>query len=331
MKRKSFWGILSLLLISLLFTACANDADNESVAVENEQEIPAEDVKEEKDVPADEKLVAAIEENMEALVTGDYEKYRDTVHKESPLYDLTGETIDQLSDYQLDMKLTDVFVDEKTEEEATVSFTQTTMKVEGPAFQNNETAGVHLLKPENGEWKIFHTEATEVIALDVDGNVMENVFPEEATIEGSYAAAITNLEVPFESDDWQLANYQEVEGEAIAESLPAGEDFSNFTEMVTIHYYLDGNERIGTENFISMMETNLSEMTTGNFIFETLEHSQEEGSFQFSLAGDEVQQDQEEVATVFIQDNDLFAVRYTALGRTIENKEEWHEKLDSIN
>ncbi|WP_249871598.1 hypothetical protein [Oceanobacillus saliphilus] len=332
MKRKGFGGIVSILFIVLLLTACSNDENKEPVeeAIHPEEAEEANAAEEESVQPTDEELFDVIEKNLEALLNRDKEKYMDTIHSESPAYELMDETIDQLSGYQLDMQLSDLIVEEKADEQARVFFSQTTMKVEGPEFQNNETSGVYVLRPENGEWKIFHTEETEILALDEDGNVLEDVLDDNVTIEGTYAAIITGLEMPFNGEGWELANYQEAEGEAITEFLPAEQDFSNFTDLLTIHYYEDGGNLIGIDTFISMMESNLAEVTTGNLQFDTLEQSTEQGIFEFSLSGDDVQYDQEEVARVFIKDTDLFAIRYTTLEKTIEDKEEWLEKLNNV-
>lgn len=338
MGMKKVLGIMFVLFISLFIAACSNDSDNANQktddaeaskevndAEENEKD-EAEASEEEKAVPEDEELFAVLEANLEALTENDLEAYMDTVHSESPLYDTTRTTIEQLSVYTLDMELFDLVVEEKSEEEATISYKQTTMKVDGPDFANNETHGVHVLRPDDGTWKIYSSEEpSEIIMLDENGEVIEET-ADDIAAEGVYIDTITSLEIPFDEGKWELENYEEGDGEATAEFLLVDEDQTNFTELFTIHYYPDGDELLGVEGFIEMMEVNLTEMTTGELEF----NSAEEGFFDFSLTEDDIQLDQEEVARVFAKDNDLYVIRYTTFEKIIENKDEWTDKLKSI-
>ncbi|MGJ9458534.1 hypothetical protein [Oceanobacillus sp. CF4.6] len=328
MKKLGRFGISTILFIfiSFVFSACSEDesiqeSSDKSVRAEMEEDTE-EDLQE--NLPEDEVLFTVIENNVNALTNGNQNEYKNTVHSESPVYDQTVDTMKQLSPYQLDMELSGLSVEEKTEEEARVSFTQTTIKMEGSEFQNNKTSGIHVLKNENGNWKIYQTEVEEVITLD------EDVLSEEVTMEGEYTDYITNLKTPFDDGGWTLGNYQEAEGEAIAEYLPSNEDFSNLTELLTIHYYQDGNHHIGIENFLSEMENNLTEVSTGSLEFNRLEQSSEEGIIEFALTDDEVLFDQEEVVRVFIKENDLFALRYTTLEKKIDNKKAWIDMLKDI-
>lgn len=337
MNVKKVLGIMFVLFISLFIVACSNESDNESEGTNdaeateetNDAEANEENGSEEAEenvVPEDEALFAVLEANLEALTENDLDAYMETIHSESPLYDTTRTTIDQLSVYTLDMELFDLVVEEKSEEEATISYKQTTMKVDGPDFMNNETHGVHVLRPDDGAWKIYSSEEpSEIIPLDENGEVIEETAA-DAAAEGVYIDTITSLEIPFDEGKWELENYEEGDGEATAEFLLVDEDQTNFTELFTIHYYPDGDELLGAEGFIEMMEMNLTEMTTGELEF----NSAEEGFFDFSLTEDDIQLDQEEVARVFAKDNDLYVVRYTTFEKSIEDKDEWVDKLKSI-
>lgn len=338
MNVKKVLGIMFVLFISLFIVACSNDSNNaneetddaeaseETNNADANEEDEAEGSEEENAVPEDEELFAVLEVNLEALTENDLDAYMATIHSESPLYDTTRTTIDQLSVYTLDMELFDLVVEEKSEEEATISYKQTTMKVDGPDFMNNETHGVHVLRPDDGTWKIYSSEEpTEVIPLDENGEVIEEP-ADDLAAEGVYIDAITSLEIPFDEGMWELESYEEADGEALAEFLLVDEDLTNFTELFSIHYYPDGDELLGAEGFTEMMEMNLTEMTTGNLEF----NSAEEGFFEFSLTEDDIQLDQDEVARVFSKDNDLYVIRYTTFEKTIEDKDEWVDKLKSI-
>ena len=71
-------------------------------------------------------------------------------------------------------------------------------------------------------------------------------------------------------------------------------------------------------------------MTTGKLIFTQLEETETEVLYEFSLTGDSTEIDQEELARVFAQDNDLYLVRYTVMEDTIDNEEEIIEILRKV-
>lgn len=336
---KKFYVLIIVLLLSLFAAACSDDtsseAEDDSASTEEaedkakEKEAAAEE--EESAIPEDEDLFSVLETNVQTLVDQNVEGHMETIHSESPAYEGTEENLNMLADYTLDMQLSDLEVEEKTEEEARVAYTQVSMKLEGPAYQNNQTKGVHILKPEDGVWKIFNTEIAETVALDENGEVMEADAQGSAVMEGQYADLLLELEMPFDSDKWVLGNYQEAEGEAIAEFLVNGEDFETYSELLTLHYYENGNEAVGTINFIDTMEANLGEIITGNLEFNRIAESEQEGIYEFIVTEDETQLDQEEVARVFVKDNDLYVIRYTTMEQSIEDKEGWLEKLKGVN
>ncbi|OZU87370.1 hypothetical protein CIL03_17435 [Virgibacillus indicus] len=337
---KKFYALIILLLLTLFAAACSDDtsseAENDAEATEetddtaNEEEDAAEE--EESAIPEDEELFSLLETNIQTIVDQDTDAHMETIHSESPAYEGTEENLNILANYTLDMQLSDLAVEEKSEEEARVAYTQVSMKVDGPEYQNNQVKGVHVLKPEDGIWKIYDTEVLETIALDENGEEIEAGAAEgEAVMEGQYAELLLELEMPFDGDKWVLGNYQEAEGEAIAEFLVAGENFENYSELLTLHYYENGNETVGITNFIDTMEANLSQIITGNLDFNRIEESEQEGIYEFAVTEDEAQLDQEEVARVFVKDNDLYVVRYTTMEQTIEDKEGWLENLKGVN
>ncbi|PAV27680.1 hypothetical protein CIL05_20730 [Virgibacillus profundi] len=333
MMRKKFYAIIALFMLSFFAVACSDDTSSEepneaeeteeTEESEAEAEEASEPEEEEKAIPEDEDLFSVLETNIQTIVDQDTDAHMETIHSESPAYEGTEQNLEVLADYTLDMKLSDLTVEEKTEEEARVAYTQTSMKVEGPAYQNNQTKGVHILKPEDGIWKIFNTEVVETIPLDENGEVMEQG---EAAMEGDYADLLLELEMPFDGDKWVLGNYQEAQGEAIAEFLVAGEEFENYTELLTLHYYENGNDSLGIAGYVDMMETNLGEMITGNLEFNRIE----EGIYEFAVTEDEAQLDQQEIARVFVKDNDLYVVRYTTMEQTIEDRDGWVENLKGV-
>ncbi|GAB3047063.1 hypothetical protein [Virgibacillus ainsalahensis] len=174
-------------------------------------------------------------------------------------------------------------------------------------------------------------EKESIRQLDEKDEAIEEVSSaEEIAIKGGYAEVFTDLQMPFDEDKWTLGNYQEDEGEAIAEFLTDGETFENYSQLLTIHYFQEGMDDIGIANFMHSMETNLSEETTGELEFNRIEETEHEGMYEFSLSEDDVQFDQEELGNVFVKDNDLLVVRYTTMEKDIKDRDEWLEKLSSI-
>jgi hypothetical protein len=338
MKETKFLAVIMGLLLSIFLAACSDDTGSEEAEGEEEtgtgeeaeaaeEEEPAE---EEASVPEDEELFEVLERNIATMGDNDLTAHMETLHSESPGYEETEQILEDMSLYTLDIELFDMEVEEKSEEEARVIYKQTNIKLDGPAYENNEITGVHVLRPENDEWKIYDTELVDFIALDENGDPMEEGAEGEAVMEGEYADAVSGLDMPFDEDEWVLAHYAEDMGEAIAEYLIPGENVADYSELLTIHYFPGGKDEIGVAQFIDVMETNLASMVEGDFEFNRFEETEEEGFFDFTVANDPAQLDQEEIARVFVKDDDLFAVRYTIIEDTIEDMDDWAETLSAI-
>lgn len=340
MNKKSIFALILVLMLSLFVVACSDksEAEESDKTDENEEKEATKDEKEEEEesaVPEDEELFRVLEDNIQTMQDEDIDAYMETIHPDSPAYDTTEDLMEQMAVYELDVEVSDLSVADKSEDEATVNFTQRSMKIEGPDYQNNEIKGVHTLKPDEGVWKIFGTEASEQIALDEDGEVMED--PEadldlegddmegEVAMEGEYADILTDLEMPF-GEDWMLADYQEENGEGVAEFIGTGE----LDESLSLHYIEDGEALIGAEGIIDSIKENLSEIVTGDLDFNKEDATDEEGLYELSIEDDEEQYDQEEVGRAFVQDGGLFIIRYTLFEDTIDDKDDWFEKFKQV-
>lgn len=337
---KRLWGMMVILMLAIFLAACGNEErDGDEVGAEQketdtakeEEAEKAEEAEEEPAIPEDEELFAVLEENLKAMQEKDLDKYMETIHSDSPDFASTETTMEQLFIYDLDLELSGLAVEEKTEEEARVYYEQTSIKVDGPEFQNNLSSGVHILKPDDGVWKIFGTEIRDVVAVDEDGNAIDQAAEGAAVMEGQYADTIMQLDIPFEGEAWELGFYEEAEGEAIAEFIPPGESVMNYSKLFTIHYFQDGIYSVGPADFAALMEEELNNVIgTGDLEFNTLESSETETIYEFGILGDNIHADQEELARVFVKDTDLYSVRYTTMGENIEDKEQWIEDLKSI-
>lgn len=306
LKRKIWIGVL-LVFSCLFLAACSNDTSS------SEQETVELEV-------SDEELFSILEANVETLMKKDLDGYMDTIHSDSPVYATTRETIQELFNYNLAIELSDLTVKEKSAEEAIVAYTQRTVELDGDAFENNETIGEHLLRLDDGNWKIYQSEVIAVNPLP-----QQEVEQEEAEMAGEYAAVMKELALPlpFDEEEWILASYEEYDGEATAEYIPGGENLGNYTRILTYHYYENGNESTELGHFVGVMEQSLDEMITGDFEFQRIQPVTEtEVAYQFSVRDDETEPDQEEVGLIVVAEDDIYVFRYTVMQADMENEEE---------
>jgi len=124
----------------------------------------------EKPQPPPDKTVffQAIEDNVHALEKKDLDAVMATIHPKAPSFASTREIVGEMFK-TLDLKctLSDLQLVTASPEEARVSFSQKTEKTGGNGeFQNNIVKGVHILRPDEGKWKIFNTIQTSVTGLD---------------------------------------------------------------------------------------------------------------------------------------------------------------------
>lgn len=113
-------------------------------------------------------LFQVIEDNVHAVEKKDADAVMATIHSKAPSFASTREIVSEMFK-MLDLKctLSDLQVVTATPEEARVSFTQKTEKTGGEGdFQNNIVKGVHILRPDDGKWKLFNTIQTSVTGLD---------------------------------------------------------------------------------------------------------------------------------------------------------------------
>ncbi|MEN2768055.1 hypothetical protein [Ornithinibacillus xuwenensis] len=328
MGVKKYFGFVLLLLLSIVMVACSDDAAKEKDT--DKQEEKSEETSkesEESGVPEDEELFAVLELNMQTLIDKDVDKHMETIHSESPLYDSTKQTAEMVFQYDIEAELSDLVVEEKSETEAKVRFTQTAIGSDG--FTSNRISGVHTLKPDNGVWKIFGSEVEETVFLDENGEPLDNaVF---AQIQGDYAANIKELVLPFEDKEVQLYNYQEDVDYAVAEVMMAHDQYSQV--LVTIEYNKGASSLVDPETWVGNMETGISENVTGKLEFNVLGVTDTDAMYELSLTEDESLDDQAEVTRGFFKGDDLIIVSYTVMGEaTIDEavKAEWIEELKTI-
>jgi uncharacterized lipoprotein YehR (DUF1307 family) len=106
-----------------------------------------------------EEVLAVVYENLEATKAEDKERVLATIHKDSPQYKSTVQGLDFVFvNYDLDLNLEKTEVIKLSESEAQVYYIQTIKSVSGVGFMNKRDEGIHHLKKQDRNWKIFQTE-----------------------------------------------------------------------------------------------------------------------------------------------------------------------------
>ncbi|HEV7869578.1 MAG TPA: hypothetical protein VGO90_17945 [Chthoniobacteraceae bacterium] len=113
-------------------------------------------------------VLETVRANVAAMQREDLAGVMSTVHSESPAAQTTGEQISELFEQtSLRYSLSDLKIVEANASEARVRFTQTTKSADAASDVNaNTITGEHLLRSENGQWKIFSTQLAEIKQLD---------------------------------------------------------------------------------------------------------------------------------------------------------------------
>jgi uncharacterized protein YpuA (DUF1002 family) len=162
----------SVLIISIvfliLFSSCKSEEEKPQntpkqgdtyVLPPTEQQPPVLEKQANIDPNVAEEIISVIKENIAATQAEDKERVLKTVHKDSPQMRSTREGMDYVfNHFDMEYNLERAEVIAVNNEEARVYYVQTTRARSGSGFQPMRSAGIHILKKENGEWKIFKTE-----------------------------------------------------------------------------------------------------------------------------------------------------------------------------
>jgi len=104
-------------------------------------------------------VTAVIKENLEATAAKDKERVLNTIADDSPQRNSTINGMDYVfANFDMEFNLEQVEVLEVKGDEAKVYYVQTTQAIRGTGFTPTRTSGIHILKKENGVWKIYKTE-----------------------------------------------------------------------------------------------------------------------------------------------------------------------------
>lgn len=122
--------------------------------------------------PDEKVLFKTIEENASSVEKRDVDGVMATIHPKSPTFATTRTTVSEsfqmMKAQNLIFRVTssDLKVISSSPEEAKVSFVQKTGQVDGDhTTPLNVVEGIHTLRSDDGNWKIFNTQNTKVTRL----------------------------------------------------------------------------------------------------------------------------------------------------------------------
>ena len=163
--------ILIILLLNalLVFNSCKSEEEKiettpkqgDTYVLPPQQEQPQQTIQKQENidpkVAAD--IIAVIRENIAATQAKDKERVLKTIHKDCPQLRSTIQGMDFVfANYDMVFELEKIEVIELSGEDAKVYYMQTTKTIRGQGYPPTRATGIHLMKKENGKWKIFKTE-----------------------------------------------------------------------------------------------------------------------------------------------------------------------------
>ena len=163
-------GLIILLLNALLvFNSCKSEEEKiettpkqgDTYVLPPQQEQPQQTIQKQENIDPKvaAEIIAVIRENIAATQAKDKERVLKTIHKDCPQLRSTIQGMDFVfANYDMVFELEKIEVIELSKEDAKVYYMQTTRAIRGQGYPPTRATGIHLMKKEDGKWKIFKTE-----------------------------------------------------------------------------------------------------------------------------------------------------------------------------
>ncbi|MDZ7626327.1 MAG: hypothetical protein U5J96_18015 [Ignavibacteriaceae bacterium] len=163
-------GLIIFLLIALLvFSGCKSEEQkNEPKQMQGQQyvlppqqEQPPQTIQKQENIDPKiaAELIAVIRENIAATEAKDKDRVLKTIHKDCPQLRSTIQGMDYVfANFDMKFDLEQIEVLEVSDEDAKIYYMQTTRAISGQGYPPTRASGIHLMKKEDGKWKIFKTE-----------------------------------------------------------------------------------------------------------------------------------------------------------------------------
>ncbi|MDY0395483.1 hypothetical protein RWE15_14925 [Virgibacillus halophilus] len=317
MWGKKLMALCVMLLLSLAIAACSDNAskdkkDEDKTKTEEKgskvaaAEKTETDKEKENAVASDEVLFAVLDANLQAYKDKDLDAYMDTIHSGSPVFDTTRQQMEAIIDKDLDMEITDMKVEEKNEDKAKVSYVQRTVAKEPiPEFKNNEVKGYHELRQEDGQWKIYASQANDVTYLDEDGNPIDEdtiaetqASADNGEMDGQYADQLKQMQQTI-AMKLTVAEYTEDDGFASALFTIADGKYKD--NQVTLEYVAGAKGELSPKEWMELVREQYTAQVGDKFDLQVYDTTKNETMFELVIKADDDQIDQAQIGRVFFK------------------------------
>lgn len=161
--------IILLLTATFIFCSCKSEEEKiettpkqgENYVLPPQQEQPQQTIQKQENIDPKiaAEIIGVIKENIAATQAKDKERVLKTIHKDCPQLRSTIQGMDYVfANFDMVFELEKIEVIELSGEDAKVYYMQTTRAIRGQGYPPTRSTGIHLMKKENGKWKIFKTE-----------------------------------------------------------------------------------------------------------------------------------------------------------------------------
>jgi hypothetical protein len=161
--------IIILFTISLVSTRCKSEEEKiepkpkqgDTYVLPPQQEQPQQTIQKQENIDPKiaAEIIGVIKENIAATQAKDKERVLKTIHKDCPQLRSTIQGMDYVfANFDMVFDLEKIEVIELSGEDAKVYYMQTTRAIRGQGYPPTRSTGIHLMKKENGKWKILKTE-----------------------------------------------------------------------------------------------------------------------------------------------------------------------------
>lgn len=161
--------IILLLTALLVFSSCKSEEEKiettpkqgETYVLPQKQEQPQQTIQKQDNIDPKiaAEIIGVIKENIAATQAKDKERVLKTIHKDCPQLRSTIQGMDYVfANFDMVFDLEEIEVIEISGEDAKVYYMQTTRAIRGEGFPPTRATGIHLMKKDDGKWKIFKTE-----------------------------------------------------------------------------------------------------------------------------------------------------------------------------
>jgi hypothetical protein len=165
---KSVLIILFLILVFILSSCKSEEQKNEPKQMQGQQyvlppqqEQPQQTIQKQENIDPKvaAEIIGVVKENIAATQAEDKDRVMATIHKDCPQRRSTIQGMDYVfANFDMVFDIEKMEVIEISGKDAKVYYVQTTRSIRGAGFAPTRATGIHVMKKEEGKWKIYKTE-----------------------------------------------------------------------------------------------------------------------------------------------------------------------------